>query len=448
MVSPLHVVILAAGEGQRLKSLRPKVLTPLWGRPAVRWPVEAARALSPESMVVVGGKHLNALETALETPSSAAESLSGRFDGATAGATATVPVSLAHQEQPLGTGHAVLAARSALASAEGSLLILYGDCPLLPSDLLAQLVEAHRAQGGGLSLLSVSLADPTGYGRILRDPEGRVTAIVEETDATPEQKTVQEVNAGVWVVDLPGAWEQLERIGTGNKQGEVYLTDLVDLTVQAGGAVQAHCWPEPEDVLGFNDQAQLAEIRAILRRRILRGHLARGVEIVDPSTTFIDAEVSIEPGASIQPCTVIEGRTSIASGCVVGPFAHLREGTVLESGAKVGNFTETKQAVLGPGVKAGHLSYLGNAKIGAGTNIGAGTITANYDGTHKHETRIGASAFIGSGTVLVAPSEVGDEAITGAGAIVTRGAHIGPGEVWVGVPARPMSHRAETEADS
>lgn len=423
MAPSLHVVVLAAGEGKRLRGRHPKVLMPLWGRPAAAWPVDAAAALLPAGVVVVGGEHVAALQTALE----------GRG------------VSLARQEEPRGTGHAVLAARNALEGAEGELLVLNGDCPLVTTDLLEQLVAAHRAHGGPLTFLSMELDDPTGYGRVIRDAAGKVTAIVEEKEATPEQRAVREVNAGVWVLELPSAWDDLSRIGSDNRAGEIYLTDLVAMRVAAGDPVEALCWAHPDDVLGFNDQQQLSEVRAILRRRLLAGHLANGVEIVDPETTFIDADVTIEAGARILPCTMIEGRVSIAAGCDVGPFAHLRDGTVMMEGSKVGNFTETKKSVLGPGVKAGHLTYLGDAQVGAGTNIGAGTITANYDGRNKHPTRIGKNVFIGSGTVIVAPADVDDGALTGAGAIVTGNTSIGKGEVWVGLPAR--LHRSSTNEE-
>lgn len=414
MASFLHVVVLAAGEGKRLHGRLPKVLMPLWGRPAVAWPVGAAKALEPSNLVVVGGEHLGALETALEG-----------FE-----------VSFSRQDEPLGTGHAVLSAREALKDAEGELLVLNGDCPLITSDLLAKLLEAHRAHRGPVSFLSMCLKDPTGYGRVTRDGEGKVTAIVEEKDATPEQRALNEVNAGVWVFDIPSIWDDLSQVGAENQAGEIYVTDLVEMRVAAGDSVEALCWEHAEDVLGFNDQKQLAEVRTILRHRILDGHMANGVEIVDPDSTFIDADVTIEPGACILPCTMIEGRSSIATGCHVGPFSHLREGSVLMEGSKVGNFTETKRSVLGPGVKAGHLTYLGDAQVGAGTNVGAGTITANYDGKAKHPTQIGKGAFIGSGTVIVAPAKVGDGALTGAGSVVTARTTIGDGEVWVGQPAR------------
>ncbi len=416
---PLNVAVLAAGEGKRLRGAQPKVLTPIWGRPSVAWPVSVALELGPERLVVVAGDHREAIASVL--PEGRAE--------------------VVIQDEPLGTGHAVLAAAPALEGAEGTLLILYGDCPLLPAELLRAVAEAREAEDADVALVTVELDDPTGYGRILRRPDGRVGAIVEEKDATEEQRAVREVNAGIWAVKLPDALEALRQVGRDNAQGEVYLTDLAELTVSAGGVVVAVPWDRPQDVLGFNDQPELAQVRSILRRRIVDRHLAAGVEIVDPDTTYIDAEVTIEPGARILPCTMIEGRVSIATRCEVGPFTHLRDGTVMERGSRVGNFTETKKTVLGEGVKANHLTYLGDARIGAGTNIGAGTITANYDGRHKHPTEIGERVFIGSGTVLVAPTRVEDDGMTGAGAIVKRNTTIGPGEVWVGLPAHRLRSR-------
>jgi len=419
-----NVAVLAAGEGRRLGAGRPKVLTPLWGRPAVRYPLEAARTLQPERIVVVGGQHLAAIQAAL---------------GPGAGA----DVFFARQEQPTGTGAALLAAREALGGASGPLLVLYGDCPLTTPELLTRLLSAHAAARAAVTVLTVNLARPAGYGRIVRDAAGQLARIVEERDADAATRALTEVNTGVYVVELPGAFEDLLTAGRDNSQGEVYLTDLVALTLRRGERVASMACPDPTEVLGFNDHRELAQVRALLRRRIIDGHLAAGVEIVDPDTTFIDADVRIEPGARILPCTVIEGDTRIAAGCEVGPFAHLRTGTVLHTGAEVGNFTETKAATLGAGTKAKHLSYLGDAVIGANANIGAGTITANYDGKSKHPTRIGDRAFIGSGTVLVAPLTVEDEAITGAGAVVTRRSVVRARETWVGVPARPLHPRKD-----
>lgn len=405
----------------------PKVLTPLWGRPSLLWPLEAADALAPESAVVVAG---------------------GRSEQAVRAQLAHRPKTVVvTQAEPRGTGHAVLCAAPALADAAGDLLVLYGDGPLVTEELLTTLVQSHRSSGADLTLLSVELADPTGYGRVLRDPTGSVIAIVEQKDATPLQQALREVNAGIWVFNLRQGLERLAGVGSDNAAGEIYLTDLVAQTRAAGGRVQALAWDRPQDVLGFNDQRELATVRGHLRQRILDRLLDSGVEIVDPASTFVDVTAEIAPGARLLPATVIEGRVKVGPGCEVGPFARLRDGTVLEAGAKVGNFTETKQAQLGPGVKAGHLSYLGDTRIGARTNIGAGTITANYDGREKHRTEIGQDAFIGSGTVLVAPCRVGDGATTGAGAIVTKGSELPEGSVWAGVPARPLKGKSGADPE-
>ncbi len=411
-----HAAVLAAGEGQRLGGVVPKVLTALWGRPAVVWPVLAARRAGAGRVVVVAGRNLPDIRKAL----------AGR------------DAQCVQQAEPRGTGDALLAAAPALQGLSGPLVLLYGDCPLTTPAMIRALLDLHRERRAAVTVLTALLPDPAGYGRVLRDAAGNLAAIVEEKDADAGTRAVREVNAGTWVVELPGALEDLRAVGTDNAQHEVYLTDLVKLARARGRGVAALAWPSAEEALGFNTARELAQVRTLLRRRIVEEHLAAGVEIVDPDSTFIDADVAIEPGARILPCTVIEGDCRIAAGCEVGPFSHLRAGTVLHPGAEVGNFTETKQAVLGAHVKAKHLTYLGDVTVGAGANIGAGTITANYDGRAKHATVVGERAFIGSGTVLVAPVTVGAGATTGAGAIVTRGSPVGAGETWVGVPARPL----------
>jgi len=417
MPSAPHAVVLAAGEGRRLGARMPKVLVPLWGRPSVLWPIDAALAVGAAEVVVVGGEQLPALKAAVGV---------------------RPHLSYVQQERPLGTGHALLAARPRLpAGRQETILVLYGDCPTTTPALLGALLAEHARTGAGITLVSTELAQPRGYGRVVRAPDGSVERIVEERDADEAERRLGEINSGVWALraDLLG---ELEHLGRANAQGEIYLTDLVAVARGRGLAVGALKWPDPQECLGFNDQAELAKVRAVLRRRILQAHLAAGVEIVDPDTTFIDAGVEIAPGARILPCTIIEGECRIAAGCEVGPFARLRHGSVLQEGAEVGNFTETKQTVLGAHAKAKHLSYLGDAVIGARANIGAGTITANYDGRAKPPTQIGERAFVGSGTVLVAPASVGDGATTGAGAVVRRNSEIPAGETWVGVPARPL----------
>ncbi len=426
MSAPLHAVILAAGEGTRLGGAVPKVVTPLWGRPSAAYTLLAARSLDPARVIVVAGKRREFLDEALAPYGVSNEDI-------------------VQQDPARGTGDAVLTARSALAGRTGHLVVLYGDCPLVTPELLETLVAEHRSHAAVITLLTVSLADPTGYGRIVRDDGGLVAEIVEQADASATVREIDEVNTGVWVIDMPWAFEQLAQLGTDNAQGEVYLTDLAARARAEGLSVAAVRWHDPTDVVGFNTQAELGVVRRVLRQRILEGHAAAGVEIVDPDTTFIDAEVEIEPGARILPCTMIEGQTRIASGCEVGPFSHVRTGTVMEAGSAIGNFTETKKTTLGAGAKAKHLTYLGDAVVGPKSNIGAGTITANYDGTHKHATTIGAGVFVGSGTVIVAPAQIDDGATTGAGAILTGNSHVGPGEVWVGVPAKPL-HKPEPSA--
>lgn len=423
MPAALNVVILAAGEGTRLPGTRPKVLMPLWGRAAVRYPVEAALRHGSERVVVVAGRHEEAIAAALS---------------------GLDRVVMARQDEPRGTGDAVLAARAALEGVEGPVLILNGDGPLVSPELLDSLIQDHAESGAAVTVVSTELADPGSYGRILRNADGELLAIREAKDASEAELAVDEVNAGLWMVEVPAVFDLLEGLETDNAQGEAYLTDLVERARSAGQKVAAFLWEAPEDLLGFNDAHDLALVRALLRHRILAEHLARGVEIVDPDTTYIDADVAIEPGARILPCTVIEGEVTIAAGCEVGPFSHLRDGTVMEPGSEIGNFTETKKTVLGAGSKAKHLTYLGDARIGSRTNIGAGTITANYDGRHKHPTILGNEVFIGSGTVLVAPATVEDGGITGAGAIVKRGSIVRSDETWIGVPARPLTKKSKT----
>jgi bifunctional UDP-N-acetylglucosamine pyrophosphorylase/glucosamine-1-phosphate N-acetyltransferase len=416
MPADLNVVVLAAGEGKRLTGQTPKVLTPLWGVPALCWPVDAALGLNPRRLIVVAGPR----------PEPARAALAGR------------DAVIVTQERAEGTGAAVLLARSELDKGPGPLLVLFGDGPLVDTALLERLLDDHAASGAAITVLTADLDDPAGYGRVLRDERGALVSIVEERDADPATRAVREINSGVWVIERSPCLDDLSAVGRTNAQAEVYLTDLVAIARERGRKVGASKCADARQVLGFNDQRELAAVRALLRRRILERHLLAGVEIVDPESTWIDATVSIEPGARILPATVIEGRCRIAAGCEVGPFAHLRTGTELDAGAEVGNFTETKQTRLGAGAKAKHLSYLGDATIGARANIGAGTITANYDGRTKHPTTVGERAFIGSGTVLVAPVSVGDQATTGAGAIVTRHSQVGAGETWVGVPARKL----------
>jgi bifunctional UDP-N-acetylglucosamine pyrophosphorylase/glucosamine-1-phosphate N-acetyltransferase len=424
-VSRPVVVILAAGQGTRMKSPIPKVLQPLCGRPMLAWVLDQARALAPERILLVtspdSGALVNGLRTAGELPG-------GQLD-----------FTIVVQERARGTGDAVRSCSSHFTERDRPVVILYGDMPALGAETLRTLAE--RRPEGGLSLLTAVPPDAMSFGRIVRDAEERVVSIVEERDATPAQRALREVNAGVYCLRGGLLVDALGRLDDRNAQGEVYLTDIVADTVRRGGRVEALVAADHREVQGVNTLPQLAHARSILQERILERHMLAGVYVEDPSTTVIEHDVEIGVGAQILSHTVVRRGVRIGAGCHVGPFTHLRSGTVLEPTSEVGNFTETKNARLGPGTKAKHLTYLGDVTIGARANIGAGTIVANYDGAKKHHTTIGDGAFVGSGTVLVAPSTVGENALTGAGAVVPRGTHVPPGEVWVGVPAKRLRSR-------
>ena len=421
MSRPDTVVILAAGQGTRMKLGRPKVLAPLCGRTMLEWVVDQALALDPRRVVVVVGHGADEVRE-----------LVSRIDPRVACAT---------QEEQLGTGHALRVALPALGETPGVVVLLYGDMPLLTTGSLAALSLAQAATGGGMAMLTSEPADPRGFGRVLRDGTGAVRAVVEEKDCTDEQRAIREVNLGVYAFEGADLLRLLPQLSNENAQGEYYVTDVIAMLVGEGKTVAAVVLEDEAEAIGVNTLAHLAEARAALQLRILERHMAGGVLIEDPATTYIDHGVTIGAGTEILPCTVIRAGVTIGAGCEVGPFSHLRAGTVIEDGAEIGNFTEAKQSRLGAGSKAKHLSYLGDATIGKGSNIGAGTIFANYDGKAKHASHVGDRSFVGSGTILVAPATVGDGATTGAGAVVTRGSNVPEGDVWVGVPARPIGER-------
>jgi len=426
---PATVVVLAAGQGTRMRSSRPKVLHELCGRPMLHWVLDQALALDPERVLVVVGHGADEVQASIEA---------GGFER----------ITCVHQAEQLGTGHALQVCLPELGTDPGRVVVLYGDMPLIRAESLAELCAAqagatHADGQPGAALLTSIPADPRAFGRILRDADDRVIGIVEEKDATPEQRLVDEVNLGVYVFPGPDLVRLLPALSNDNAQGEYYLTDLIDALVREGRRVAASVLEDEDEGIGVNSLAHLAEARFVIQFRILEEHLANGVAIEDPQTTYIDWGVTIGPGTRILPCTVIRSGVTIGADCEVGPFSHLRVGTVMKDGAEIGNFTESKQSTVGEHTKAKHLSYLGDAVIGDGANIGAGTIFANYDGRAKHTTTVGDGAFIGSGTVLVAPGRVGPRATTGAGAVVTRGTDVPEGEVWVGVPARPIERRVE-----
>jgi bifunctional UDP-N-acetylglucosamine pyrophosphorylase / glucosamine-1-phosphate N-acetyltransferase len=431
MDESLTVVVLAAGEGKRFRSARPKPLHPVAGRPLLWHVLAAAAPLKADRTVVVVGNGADQVTAAVE-----------EFD--------LGPVSFAVQAAQRGTGDA-LAAAVPLLEGDGDVLVLSGDTPLVSAGLLEGLMDAHRSARAAATLLTCTLEDPTGYGRVLRDAGGAVTGIVEERDATDDQRRLREVGAGMYVFRRP-VLDGLSELRPDNDQGEYYLPDLVPLVLAGGGRVATAEGPE-EEARGVNDRIELAAAEAVLRRRLLQRLMLGGVTVTDPATTFVDAGVEVGQDTVLAPLTFLEAGTRVGARCrigpnvrlvgctvgddatvtqtvatssvigprvAVGPFASLRPGTQLEEGAKAGTFVEVKNSVVGPGSKVPHLSYVGDADIGAGVNVGAGTVFVNYDGVRKHRTTVGDGAFIGSDTMLVAPVTVGSGAQTAAGSTITK----------------------------
>jgi bifunctional UDP-N-acetylglucosamine pyrophosphorylase / glucosamine-1-phosphate N-acetyltransferase len=423
-------VILAAGEGTRMRSAVPKVLHPILGRPMILWPILAAREAGAARVVVIDGPK---------------RSLNGLLpDG----------VEVAVQEEPKGTGDAVKAAASYI-DPGAPVLVINGDVPLITPEVVKGLADAHAESGAAATMATMELDDPSGYGRVVRGADGSVERVVETKaggDATPAELAIREVNTGVYAFGGAELLEALDGLRSHNEQGEFYLPDVLPLLREQGKPVGAHPITDPTATLGINDRRQLADVTALARQRVNDGHMLAGVTIIDPATTYIEADVAIGRDTVIEPQCFLRGATTIGENsrigplttlidatvgneatilksyvvgariddnALVGPFAYLRPGAHLHDGAKVGTFVEIKNSEVGPGTKVPHLSYIGDADIGAGTNIGAGNITANYDGVSKHRTTIGDNVRTSSDTVFVAPVTVGDDAFTGAGSVIT-----------------------------
>lgn len=423
MSRPLAVICLAAGMGKRTKVSMPKVLLPLCGRSLAESALVAAAELKPERTVVVLHNQMERVQAALDT------SLAGRFDS----------LEFVDQGAPKGTGHAVQVGMEPLQDFDGDVIVIYGDCPLMTAATLQELRELRG--DAACSALTAYPDDPTGLGRILRNDEGHFVGIREQKDCSPEEAAIDETNCGFYCFDSQKLRPALANLQPNNAQGEYYLTDVIADFVSQGEILPTMEATDITEVQGVNSLADLSIVQSIMQERILLEHLDAGVMIIDPAATWIDHDVEIGSDTKILPGTVIGTGCKIGKGCEVGPFTHLRGGTVLEDGAALGNFVEAKKAHLGEGAKAKHLTYLGDATVGAKANIGCGTITANYDGVNKHQTKIGAGAFIGSGTVLCAPAEVGENAMTAAGAVVKPGTNIQAQELWLGVPARYLRQR-------
>jgi bifunctional UDP-N-acetylglucosamine pyrophosphorylase/glucosamine-1-phosphate N-acetyltransferase len=428
MARELAAVIMAAGLGTRMKSATAKHLHPLLGRRLVDWMVEAVRPLAADPLVVVA------------SPDSA-----NAFAG----------VEVAVQPEPLGTGDALRAARASVDGA-AEVLVVSGDHPRITADLLGRLVAEHRASGAVATVLSFEPEDPRAYGRIVRDSNGRLERIVEDADADERERAIREVSSSMYVFAADKLWPALDRIEPVNAQGELYLTDAVRLLVEGGEQVAVFKAPDAEELEGVNTRAELADAAAFLRARVNREHMLAGVTIVDPQTTWIDAEVELAPDSTIHPFTVLRGRTrvgaraevgphavavdaEIGEGATVGPFCYLRPGTVLGAGAKAGTFVEVKNAEIGAGAKVPHLSYLGDAEIGEGTNIAAGNITANLPhepGKPKQRTKFGRNVRTGIHNGFEAPVEIGDDAWIAGGSYITEDV---PPESLAGFPPKQVT---------
>lgn len=409
-------LILAAGKGVRMKSDIPKVLHKVCGAPMLQYALEAARDAGLEQIRVVIGY--------------GGERITEYFAGAN--------VEWIEQKEQLGTGHAVMTAAAMYKGFRGDVVILYGDVPLLKAATVSALLDAHRRAKALCTVLAAKVDDPAGYGRIVRNKGGALKAIVEHRDATKAQLKIKEINSGIMAFDGTTLFETIRQLKNDNSQREYYLTDVAEMLSRKRGKIATFTVDDPREILGINSRAQLAEVGRIMRMQILERLMAEGVTIVDPENTYIEHNVEIGRDTVILPYTVIGAGVKIGKGCEVGPFTHLRVGTVMEDGSEVGNFTEVKKGHIGKRTKAKHLSYLGDVEIGEDANIGAGTIVANYDGKKKHLTIIGDRAFVGSGSVLVAPVKIGKGATIGAGAVVTRNHDVPDGAVVVGVPAKPL----------
>jgi bifunctional UDP-N-acetylglucosamine pyrophosphorylase/glucosamine-1-phosphate N-acetyltransferase len=430
-MADLHIVILAAGKGVRMMSAQPKVLHRAANLPLIEHVLRTAATLNPSTIVIVMGHLASAVRQAI-----------GEHPG----------VQFALQEPQLGTGHALLQAEPHLAGARGTLVLLSGDVPLLRPATLGSLLRRHREQGAVATVLTARVARPQGYGRIVRE-HGTITAIVEDKDATPDQRSIDEINSGIYAFELGPLFDALRTIGAENAQGEYYLPDLIRIYRALGRGVETVTIDDPREILGVNSRRELADVTAILKSKRVEELMAAGVTIIDPESTWIGPDVVVGPDTVLHPSVFLEGKTRIGSGCEIhacvrlidttvddravvnnfcviieshiasgaqiGPFAHLRPQSHVGEDAKVGNFVELKKTTLGRGSKANHLTYLGDATIGEKVNVGAGTITCNYDGTKKHPTVIEDGAFIGSDSQLIAPVRIGRGSYVAAGSSIT-----------------------------
>ena len=444
MMSDLLTVVLAAGKGTRMKSDTNKVLHKIAGKEMVNHVIDTAEKISSKVVCIVGHQAED-VKKAIKTD-----------------------VSFKLQSEQLGTGHAVMQARNEIENHSGDVLILYADIPLIKENTLRNMIEYHDNQSANLTIVTTLLKNPTGYGRIIKNDDSEIIKIVEEDDATSKEKKINEINSGIMCINSNSLVKALDDLDNDNAQSEYYLTDVVDSVRSEKGKILSYTIDDKEEITGVNDRVNLSKAEKTIRERINKVHMVNGVTIIDPQTTYIDEDVEIGADTIIYPFTYIEGKTKIGSHniikphnhiidtiigdqnniknnnvikestikneCNIGPFAHIRPGCIIADGVKIGDYVELKKADISEKTKVPHLAYVGDAEIGSQTNVGAGTIFANYDGENKHKTIIGNSVFIGSNSTLVAPLKIGDKGKTGAGAVVTK--DVNEDTTVIGVPAR------------
>ena len=417
----MQALVLAAGKGTRMRSARPKVLHEIFAKPLLGYVFDTLQQLGVASPAVVIGNGAEQVRSYLKEREKTGKKKN--------------PVVL--QREQKGTGHAVEMSRPVLGRYEGDILIWPGDMPLLTRETLEAFIEKHEKSGADVSVLSSVQPDPKGYGRILK-MHGKLTAIREELDADEEERQVREVNTGVYLFNAQKLFSALKKVKSSNEKNEFYLTDTIEILVQGGAKVEAFDLASAEEAMGINSRRELSQAFAVINRREISKHQDAGVTFVSPEQTFVEPGAKIGEDTLVYPWTYIEAGVKIGKNCQIGPCAKLRKGTEIGDDSIIGSFVEVNRSKLGKNVFAKHLTYLGDATLGDFTNVGAGTITANFDGVNKHATKIGKKVLLGSNTVIVAPAVLEDGAKTGAGSVVTAGSRIRKGQVVVGVPAKPI----------
>ncbi len=412
----IAAIILAAGEGTRMKSSRPKVLHSICGKSMIRHSIDSINSIGINKILVVVGHRGDLVK----------DSLPG--------------FNCVKQDKLLGTADAVLKAKGILLKDKkiDSVLITYGDVPLLTPETMKKIIQRHYSSRSDCTLLTSNLKNPTGYGRVLRSGNEKISKIVEEVDASIYDKVIEEINVGVYCFNKSLLFEAIERIRPNNRKKEYYLTDAIEILSKSNALIDSVSTDDPEEFLGVNTRTDLIKAEAVIRRRILTNIMQKGVSVIDPTNTYIEDGAEIEKDAVIYPYTFIEKGVKIGSNCSIGPFARLRTGTVIDKEASVGNFVEIVRSHIGRDTKIRHQCYIGDTIIGKRVNIGAGTIIANYDGKRKHKTVIEDNAFIGTGTILIAPVKIGKGAVTGAGSVVTKNKNVPAGKTVAGIPAKAL----------